>query len=201
MKQPETAQAAKSAIRDEVRGRRDGLDLATRAAASAAIAHATIVLVEKSRPRVMAAYHAIRSEANPRAVIDWAHRSGIACALPAVQDAHALVFRRYEAGATLAGGGFGTQAPTHEAEEVDPDLLLIPMLAFDRRGTRLGSGRGFYDRGIALLLHKGIRPLLIGIAFAAQEVAAIPAEPHDMKMDWIVTEKETLDLRDVAAKG
>ena len=201
MKQPETAQAAKSAIREEARRHRDALDLAARASASAAIARHAIALVEKVRPRVMAAYHAIRSEADPRAIIDWAHRSGVACALPAVQDAHTLVFRRYRAGDLLTGGGFGTSAPTNAAEEVDPDLLLVPMLAFDRTGTRLGSGRGFYDRGVSLLLHKGIRPFLIGIAFAAQEMGIIPAEPHDVKMDWIVTEKETLDLRDVAAKG
>ena len=127
MKQPETAQAAKSAIREEARRHRDGLDLAARASASAAIARHAIALVEKVRPRVMAAYHAIRSEADPRAIIDWAHRSGVACALPAVQDAHTLVFRRYRAGDVLTGGGFDTSAPTNAAE-VLPALSLVVTL-------------------------------------------------------------------------
>ncbi len=201
MKLSPSAPAAKAAIREEVRARRNAFGVAARASASAAIARSVIPLAERIRPAVMAAYHPIQSEADPSAIVDWALRSGIACALPAVQDAQTLVFRRHRVGDQLVGGGFGTLAPPHDAEEVDPDLLLVPMLAFDRHGTRLGSGRGFYDRGVGLLLHKGIGPLLIGIAFALQEVAQIPAEAHDVKMDWIVTESETLDLREAAAKG
>jgi 5-formyltetrahydrofolate cyclo-ligase len=69
------------------------------------------------------------------------------------------------------------------------------MIAFDRSGTRLGHGRGFYDRAIAVLHARGVRPVLVGVAFAAQEVADIPAEPHDVRMDIIVTERETLAFR------
>ena len=71
------------------------------------------------------------------------------------------------------------------------------MIAFDRRGRRLGHGRGFYDRAIARLQAEGHRPLLVGVAFALQEVEMIPAEGHDIHMDCIVTENEMLDFRSV----
>ena len=130
----------------------------------------------------------------PDAIVDWALARGIVVVLPAVSDAKTLVFRRYQRGDVLAAGGFDTLAPTREAPEIDPDLVISPMVAFDRAGTRLGHGRGFYDRGVGHLRARGLRPMLIGIAFAAQEVDAIPAEPHDIRMDWIVTENETLDF-------
>jgi 5-formyltetrahydrofolate cyclo-ligase len=66
------------------------------------------------------------------------------------------------------------------------------MIGFDRAGMRLGHGRGFYDRAVAVLRAKGRRPLLVGLAFSAQEVSSIPADPHDVAMDYIITERETL---------
>jgi 5-formyltetrahydrofolate cyclo-ligase len=80
----------------------------------------------------------------------------------------------------------------------EPDLIVSPMVAFDRTGLRLGHGRGFYDRAIAGLRANGRDPQLIGLAFSVQEVAAIPVSDHDVRMHWIVTERETLDLRDKA---
>jgi 5-formyltetrahydrofolate cyclo-ligase len=92
-------------------------------------------------------------------------------------------------------GEFGTIAPGPGAPEIDPDLVIVPLIGFDRQGSRIGHGRGFYDRAIWNLRARGVHPALLGIAFAAQEVAAIPAESHDIRMDWIVTEQETLDFR------
>ena len=195
MKQTSAGNAAKATLRDQVRARRDAMSPEARAAGSAVIAERAIAVIGTTRPSVMAAYRAIYSEVDPQAILDWALRNGIAGALPAVSDATTLLFRRYRPGDPLASGGFGTLAPTREAAEVDPDLVISPMIAFDRSGMRLGHGRGFYDRMIARLRAKGVRPLLIGVAFAAQEVPAIPAEAHDVKMDWIVTENETLDFR------
>ncbi len=76
----------------------------------------------------------------------------------------------------------------------------MPMVAFDRSGTRLGHGKGHYDRALAKLAARGIRPKLVGIAFAAQEVEVIPAEPHDVRLDWIVTENETLEMASQTAR-
>lgn len=194
MRRPFAASATKAALRADAMARRDALAPGVRAIASAAIAERTIAIIERLKPSVIAVYRAIRSEVVPDAVVDWALGHGIVVVLPAVSDATTLVFRRYRSGDPLAAGGFGTLAPTSDAPEIDPDLVISPIVAFDRDGTRLGHGRGFYDRGMWLLRAKGIRPTLVGIAFAAQEVTAIPAEPHDARMDWIVTEKETIDF-------
>jgi len=96
-----------------------------------------------------------------------------------------LLFRRWRFGAPLVPGRFGTSVPPGEAEEVAPGFLLVPLLAFDRRGMRLGYGGGYYDRTLAGL--PGARA--IGIAYAAQEVAAVPAGPHDWPLAGIATER------------
>jgi 5-formyltetrahydrofolate cyclo-ligase len=83
-------------------------------------------------------------------------------------------------------------APAPGTTVVDPDVLLVPVTAFDRTGARLGKGRGVYDRAIAAFRRRGLSPVLVGIAFSVQEVPAIRREPHDVGLDWIVTEKETL---------
>lgn len=198
---PPAESAAKSVLRDAARARRDGLGENERAAASAAIAERTIAVVAANRPAVLAAYSAIRSEVDPDEIIAWALANGLVVALPAVVDATTLVFRRYAPGDPLAAGGYGTLAPTRDAPEVHPDLIVSPLLAFDRKGSRLGYGRGFYDRGLWLLRARGMKPLSIGLAFATQEVTAIPDELHDVRMDWIVTERETLDLGSPPVKG
>ena len=85
--------------------------------------------------------------------------------------------------------------PTADAPEIVPDLILVPLLGFDRTGARLGYGKGHYDRTLAGFAEKGITPMLVGVAFSVQEVARIPREPHDVRLDCIVTEKETLMFR------
>ena len=105
-----------------------------------------------------------------------------------------IVFRRFMPGDTLVAGGFGTTFPSAQAPTVEPDVIILPVVAFDRAGMRLGYGRGFYDRAIARQREAGREPKLLGIAFAVQEVTGIPHEPHDVRLDWIVTDKEILDF-------
>jgi 5-formyltetrahydrofolate cyclo-ligase len=186
---------AKAALRTAARARRNALGADARHAASGEIARRAITLLERLRPRVLAGYGAIRSEVDPAAILMWAQRIGIASVLPVVGDATTLIFRRYADGDALTTGAFGTRAPKDGAPELDPDVLLTPLIAFDRRGNRLGHGGGFYDRGVARLRAKGHQPVLVGLAFATQEVPSIPAEAHDIRLDWIVTEIETLDMR------
>jgi 5-formyltetrahydrofolate cyclo-ligase len=112
--------------------------------------------------------------------------------LPATTSPTTMVFRRHAAGAPLAAGGFGTLAPPPDQPVRDPDLIVMPLVAFDRSGARLGHGRGFYDRVLADLHARGVTPMLVGIAFSVQEVRAIPAEAHDVPLDRIVTEAETI---------
>ena len=108
---------------------------------------------------------------------------GHAVALPVTPAPGArLVFHRWRPGVRLIPGRFGTLHP--ERDPIEPDVLLVPLLAFDRRGRRLGYGAGFYDRTLAALAGRRT----IGCAFAVQEVAEVPVEAHDRRMDVIATE-------------
>jgi 5-formyltetrahydrofolate cyclo-ligase len=186
---------SKAALRGAAITRRDTLTSAERERASASISERAIAIVEDSGARVIAAYMPIWSEVDVRPVISWAHDNGLTVVLPAVIDKTTIAFRRHEEGGPLDEGRFGTQAPPAHAEIVRPDLIVSPTIAFDRTGMRLGYGGGFYDRAFAKLREGGEPPILVGLAFAAQEVPAIPAERHDVRMDWIVTENEALDFR------
>lgn len=104
-----------------------------------------------------------------------------------------LAFRAWRPGDGLVPGGFGTSIPAEDKPEIVPQVLFVPLLAFDRQGYRLGYGGGFYDRTLEKL--RGERSTLaIGVAFAAQEVPAVPRDQHDQRLDWIVTEAEAIRL-------
>ena len=101
-----------------------------------------------------------------------------------------LVFRQWAPGDALVLGRWNIKVPPEEAPEVLPDVLLVPLLAFDRRGFRLGYGGGFYDRTLEKL--RTLKKVTaIGIAYAGQEVDAVPYEEFDQRLDWIMTEKES----------
>jgi len=195
MTNAEAAPLSKSALRAGALARRAALTNEQRAAANAAIAARVKAVLAVLKPRVIAGYVAIRSECDPAPILERARASGISVALPAVVDRHFIAFRLHEEGAPLAPSGFGTMAPGADAPTADPDLILVPLVGFDRRGHRLGYGRGYYDRAIAAARANGRRVPLVGLAFSVQEVEAIPAEAHDVRLDWVVTEKETLELR------
>ena len=174
--------------------RRDALSPEARVAGSLVIAERCLAIVAPWQPNCLAAYLPIRSEVDPEPLLDLARAAGVEIALPAVAGPTAMVFRRYRVGDALIKGGLGTRAPSITAAVVEPDVIVIPMVGFDRTGARLGHGAGFYDRALAAIHARGRRPPLVGIAFSVQEVARIPHEPHDIRLDWIVTETETLDF-------
>ena len=120
------------------------------------------------------------------------HDSGHPVGLPVVAARGApLEFRRWTPATALIDGAFGIAMPPAEAAPVVPALVLAPLLAFDRAGYRLGYGGGFYDRTLERLAAAG-HVLAVGLAFAAQEVPAVPCGPHDRRLDWIVTEQAAL---------
>jgi 5-formyltetrahydrofolate cyclo-ligase len=131
-------------------------------------------------------YHPVGSELDPTPIRPASGRR----ALPVVVAADApLVFRLHASGDLLAPDALGIPAPTEKAPEVLPDVVFAPVLAFDRQGGRLGQGGGHYDRTIAKL--RALRPVLvIGLAYAGQEVAEAPMAPHDQRLDAILTETE-----------
>ncbi|HYD97791.1 MAG TPA: 5-formyltetrahydrofolate cyclo-ligase [Alphaproteobacteria bacterium] len=177
--------AAKARLRAEMRRGRAAVPEPALAAEAAALR-----LIAALRPgpgRVVAGYAAIGSELQAWPALARAHAAGAACALPVVLGAgQALEFRRWSPGAPLVAGAFGAAVPPPDAEPVSPDLVLVPLLAFDRRGWRLGYGGGYYDRTLEALRAAG--PVTaVGFGFSAQEAAAVPHEATDQRLDWIVT--------------
>ena len=133
-------------------------------------------------------YHPAASEFDPRPLA-----AGSRYALPVVTTLGGpLVFRQHKAGDQLTGDLLGILAPGPEAREVWPDLVVVPVLAFDRQGGRLGQGGGYYDRTLEQLrARKAV--LVIGVAYAGQEVEETPMEPHDQRLDAILTEKSYIE--------
>jgi 5-formyltetrahydrofolate cyclo-ligase len=139
-----------------------------------------------SAPHVtMAGYMPIRSEIDPRAAMR-AHPGPVG--VPVIPALHApLRFDRWTPDTPMTEGRFGAQVPA-QSDPVTPQVLIVPLLAFDRRGFRLGYGGGFYDRTLEKLRAEG--PVLaIGLAFAAQELPGVPTEPTDQPLDMVVTEQ------------
>jgi 5-formyltetrahydrofolate cyclo-ligase len=135
---------------------------------------------------VVAAYWPIRDELDCRPVLTRLVDSGQPVCLPVVLgDELPLELRLWGSGEPLYPSGFGTLAPADGARTVEPDVILMPLLGFDRHGTRLGYGGGYYDRTLATL---GKVPRLIGYAFALQEIDHVPHEAHDIPLDAVVTE-------------
>lgn len=142
--------------------------------------------VHFERGDVVAGYWPIRDELDCRPVLMRLMDSGQPVCLPVVLgDGLPLELRLWEDGAPLYPAGFGTLAPAETAPLIEPDVILMPLLGFDKHGTRLGYGGGYYDRTLA---HIGKKPRLIGFAFASQEIDYIPREVHDVPLEAVVTE-------------
>ena len=138
---------------------------------------------------LISAYWPMGDEIDPRPLMEALHGRGHPLALPAIRAAgQPLDFRAWRPGEPLQPAGFGTREPPQSAPLVQPGLLLVPLLAFDAAGYRLGYGGGFYDRSLALLRRAG-DILAVGLAYAAQQVPAVPREPTDQPLDLVVTER------------
>ena len=137
---------------------------------------------------VVSAYWPLRSELDVRPLLHRLYDLGAVCALPVVGGpGEPLLFRVWEPGDLLQDGRLGIQQPGPEAPCVVPQVLVTPLVAFDRQGWRLGLGGGYYDRTIKLLRARG-NPVAVGVAYAIQGVPAVPHAADDMRVDWIVTE-------------
>ena len=120
----------------------------------------------------------MRGEIDPRGLIDDVLEAGGHVAMPVVEKRR-MFFRRFDGEAGLEAGVFGTRHPHAGQPMLDPDFIVAPLAAFDRRGGRIGYGAGYYDGAIADLIARGKAFRVAGIAFACQEVDAVPLEPHD----------------------
>lgn len=137
-------------------------------------------------------YHPIRDEVDTTPLFHALTEHGFSTALPVTVARHQpLRFVLWRPGDPVSPGSWKIPEPLPGAPEVDPDVLFVPLAAFDRRGFRLGYGAGFYDASLARLRER--KPVLaVGVAFACQEVESIPTEPHDEPLDVIVTEHDVI---------
>jgi 5-formyltetrahydrofolate cyclo-ligase len=143
---------------------------------------------------VISAYWPLSDEMDPRPLIHHLHAAGHPIGLPTVLGRGLpLAFRRWQPGIELEIGTFGVLTPPLGEPEIVPELLLVPLLAFDRAGYRLGYGGGFYDRTLEGL-RAGTEITAVGVAFALQEVLAVPREATDQPLNWIVTEREAIRI-------
>jgi 5-formyltetrahydrofolate cyclo-ligase len=186
--------ALKAATRRATLASRDALPADARRAAAEAIA-ARIFPLAVAPGAVISGFMPLKSEINPLPLLQKLAEAGASLALPAIAGrGKPLIMRAWEFGAPLDRGQWGIREPKPEAPEVEPDILLVPLLAFDRAGYRLGYGAGYYDMTIHRL--RGLKPVTaVGIAFAAQEVPKIPTTPRDERLDLVLTEREVIDLR------
>ncbi len=180
---------AKAALRSAALARRDAMSPAERAAASTAIAARILDIVPPGA--TVSAFLPIRSEVDLDGAIEALLARGHAVGLP-VMAGRSLLFRRFAPDAPLVPLGFGTRGPGEDAPTLDPEVMLVPFSAFDRRLNRIGYGKAYYDTTIAALRAAGRDPLLVGVGFAVQEAARVPVEPHDVPLHRIVTEREVI---------
>jgi 5-formyltetrahydrofolate cyclo-ligase len=184
----------KATLRREAIARRDALPADLRAAAAQAIALRPFP-VALPPGAVVSGFMPLKSEINPIPLMRKLSDAGAKLALPAVAGkGKPLIMRAFALGEPLASGTWGIREPKPDAPEVLPDILLVPLLAFDRRGHRIGYGAGYYDMTItALRAQKTV--VAVGIAFAAQEIAQVPDTPRDARLDLVLTEREVIDCR------
>jgi 5-formyltetrahydrofolate cyclo-ligase len=178
----------KSKLRAQIRAERARLAQEV-GAIGAAIARHALAHVPFPTGAAAAGYSPMGDEADPlpllKALLERGHQTG----LPVTPAGRApLVFRRWAPGEPLVPARFGLSEPPATATTFEPTILLVPLLAFDCAGHRLGYGAGYYDRTLEKL-RTSRSVLAIGIAYSGQEVDEVRAGPHDQKLDWIVTER------------
>jgi 5-formyltetrahydrofolate cyclo-ligase len=184
----------KSALRRDAFARRDALPPAERQAAAEAIAARPFPLA--IRPGVIVSgFSPLKTEINPLPLMRKLASAGASLALPVVAGrGKPLIMRSYAFGQPLNEGVWGIREPGEDAPEVDPDILIVPLAAFDRRGHRIGYGAGYYDMTINRLRSR--KPVTaVGIAYAALEVTEVPVTSRDERLDLVLTEREAIDFR------
>jgi len=186
--------AHKAALRSELIARRDALPAPERAAAAEAIAARPFPLAI-APGTIVSGFSALKAEINPVPLMRRLADAGAQLALPVVAGrGKPLIMRAWSFGAPLVSGVWGIREPAPSAPEVEPDILLVPLLAFDRAGGRIGYGAGYYDMTIAALRAK--KPVVaVGVAYGSQEIDSVPVTPRDARLDLVLTEREAIDLR------
>jgi len=181
----------KSNLRSATLAKRDAMPAAERQAAAEALAARGLPVAVKPGT-IVSGFMPMKTEINPLPLMRKLAEAGARLALPCIDGrGKPLVMRAYAFGDQFKSGQWGIREPMPDAAAVQPDILLVPLAAFDRSGHRIGYGAGYYDRTIAQL--RAVKPITtIGIAFAVQEIPQVPATEHDERLDFVLTDKETI---------
>ena len=189
-----SATPSKAELRATALARREALSDKQREAAAKALAKRGLPL-QITAGMVVSGYSPIRNEIDPVPLMQKLALQGARLALPAVVSrGKSLMFRAWSPGDRLMLGALGIPEPSPAAAELVPDVMLVPLAAFDRSGHRIGYGAGHYDYTFAHL-RKAKAIIGIGLAFAAQEIDGVPALSHDVPLDYVLTEKRVFDFR------
>jgi len=186
----------KSDLRAAALARREALPAEVRQAAAEAIAARAFPLAIVPGT-IVSGFMPLKSEINPLPLMQKLAAAGARLALPAIAGRGTpLVMRAWNWGEPLDAGQWGIREPKPQAAEVEPDIVLVPLLTFDRSGHRIGYGAGYYDLTIMRLrARKAVAAF--GVAFAIQEIPVVPATDRDARLDLVLTEKEVIDFRSV----
>ncbi len=182
---------SKAVLRRLVMTRRRALHAEKGEAAAALVAQRVAEQIQAAGKSI-SGYWPIGDELDARPTLEAISAAGGDAALPVVAgQGQVLIFRSWQIGEALDPGPFGTKHPSPRASVVTPDILLLPLIAFDQTGNRLGYGAGYYDRTIVALRAER-KLIVIGLAYDEQEIEAVPAETHDQRLDAVVTDARAL---------
>ena len=191
---PSKAGPSKADLRATALAARDALGDRKREAAANKIARRGLPF-EVAAGAVVSGYSPIRNEIDPAPLMLKLAIAGARLALPVVNArGKSLTFRAWSPSDRLVLGSLGIPEPSPAAAELVPDIMLVPLAAFDRTGHRIGYGAGYYDHSFAHL-RKSHHVTGVGLAFAVQETPSIPALLHDVALDFVLTEKDVFDFR------
>lgn len=191
--------AAKQAMRADAKKRRREANAKAGPGAAAMFADSFLSVAADLGIRsgtVVAGYWAMADEFDVRPLLEkLVLEDGVVGALPVVVENDApLIFRQWRPGLALDSGGFGTHHPPESVPECTPDVVMVPLLAFDRTGYRVGWGGGFYDRTLELLRKRPEGVIAVGTAFAGQEVEVVVHDDLDQPVDWVITEEGAMRI-------
>lgn len=195
---------SRALLRARMSVRRNELGARQRVEAAAGVLRSLEALPGFMTARNVAGYWAIRGELPLNLVVASLHRHGQRYFLPVLGAARQLHFAGYAQGTAVTSNRFGIPEPAVPSGALQPagamEVILLPLLAFDRHGHRLGTGGGWYDSSLAFLrdMRRPASPLLVGIGYAFQEVGAVPVEPWDVPLDYIATDEALLACVDAA---
>ena len=189
-----TLREKKTALRDEGRHRRSGVSAAAARDAAIGLRDNVLSAIPTAAGSIVSGYWPIGDEIDVRPLLILFHDQGQQVALPdVVEPGGALTFRAWKPGSPLEKSVFGTSVPPPSSPQLVPDTLLVPALAVDIAGYRVGYGGGYYDRTLAAL-RRAASATAIGVCFECQFVEDVPHDGSDERMDWIVTERDARQI-------